>query len=508
MAVFRKQYTKPLPEGAIITEVDVKCTACWIDRYGRKRTARVITRRDGTKRISLRCSTLTVKYTDSAGVIREISSGCRTKNAAESVQTDLRQRVELVKAGVISAAEAAASQHSSVEIREHIDAYVKHLSLCASPKHVLNVRRQLLRLTVECKFSRLVDLRADRLEQWLELNRREGMGARTTNTYLAALRAFVSWCADTDRLTVDPFRKVPKADESADPRHLRRALTEEELGRLLAVARLRPIAEYGRKICRTVPAPGQRKRSNWRRMPLDFKTITEAAERGRAALANNPHLLALLERRGQERELIYRVLLLTGLRKGELASITVGQVDLDHAPFSLTLAAADEKRRKGTTIPLRNDLAAEIRNFLRTSSTASYGEGIRQGVGCQAIDPSQPLFRVPSALDKILNHDLAAAGIPKRDARNRVVDVHAMRHTFGTYLSRAGVPLRTAQAAMRHSDPRLTANVYTDPQLLDVAAAVNSLPTLHATNAPKGASCNVAARKLELEGRFSTAVNE
>ncbi|MFN7020829.1 MAG: tyrosine-type recombinase/integrase [Phycisphaerales bacterium] len=51
-----------------------------------------------------------------------------------------------------------------------------------------------------------------------------------------------------------------------------------------------------------------------------------------------------------------------------------------------------------------------------------------------------------------------------------------MRHTFGTHLSKAGVPLRTAQAAMRHSDPSLTANVYTDPKLLDVAGAVACLP--------------------------------
>ena len=45
-------------------------------------------------------------------------------------------------------------------------------------------------------------------------------------------------------------------------------------------------------------------------------------------------------------------------------------------------------------------------------------------------------------------------------------------------LSKAGVPLRTAQAAMRHNDPSLTANVYTDPKLLDAAGAVASLPDL------------------------------
>lgn len=53
-----------------------------------------------------------------------------------------------------------------------------------------------------------------------------------------------------------------------------------------------------------------------------------------------------------------------------------------------------------------------------------------------------------------------------------------MRHTFGTHLSKAGVTLRTAQAALRHSTPTLTANVYTDPKLLDVAGAIDALPAL------------------------------
>jgi len=57
------------------------------------------------------------------------------------------------------------------------------------------------------------------------------------------------------------------------------------------------------------------------------------------------------------------------------------------------------------------------------------------------------------------------------------VAIHALRHTFGTHLSLAGVLPRTAQAAMRHSRLELTMNVYTDPVLLDVAGAVNALPS-------------------------------
>jgi len=62
------------------------------------------------------------------------------------------------------------------------------------------------------------------------------------------------------------------------------------------------------------------------------------------------------------------------------------------------------------------------------------------------------------------------------------VDIHALRHTFGTHLSKNGVPPRTAQAAMRHSSLDLTMNVYTDPELLDVAGAVEALPELSLSN--------------------------
>src|SRR5207248_11219916 len=106
------------------------------------------------------------------------------------------------------------------------------------------------------------------------------------------------------------------------------------------------------------------------------------------------------------------------------------------------------------------------------------------------LPPATPLFDVPSQLVKILDRDLVAASIAcrvkvdgkwvvdKRDDRGRSLDVHALRTTFGTLLSKGGVAPRTAQAAMRHSDIRLTMGVYTDPKLLDVRGALDALPTL------------------------------
>ena len=92
---------------------------------------------------------------------------------------------------------------------------------------------------------------------------------------------------------------------------------------------------------------------------------------------------------------------------------------------------------------------------------------------------------MPAGLVRILDRDLKRAEIPKRDERGRTVDVHAMRHTFGTLLSKGGVAPRTAQAAMRHSSIDLTMNVYTDPKLLDVAGAMEALPALPLSAGPQ-----------------------
>ena len=54
----------------------------------------------------------------------------------------------------------------------------------------------------------------------------------------------------------------------------------------------------------------------------------------------------------------------------------------------------------------------------------------------------------------------------------------------GNPLSKGGVPLRVAQEVMRHSNPTLTANVYTDPALLDVQSETN---TQRATDTDGGA---------------------
>jgi integrase len=297
------------------------------------------------------------------------------------------------------------------------------------------------------------------------------MGAGTRNEYRAELIAFANWCVRTGRLSVNPFNDVPRANAKADRRRKRRALTEGEIDRLLYVARWRPLAEFGREAEAVETEHDTKpKRSNWTMKPLTYDGLEDAVTLARDRLAGNPEFAATLEQRGRERALIYQTLVLTGLRRGELASLSMGSMELDAPTPFATLAAGDEKNRQGSEIPLRADLVGDLRNWI---------DDKRDGFNGTAADFSNsPLFSVPPSLLRVLNRDLAAAGIPKTDDRGRAVDVHAMRMTLATMLNRAGVAPRTAQEIMRHSDIRLTMATYTDATLLNVSGALDSLPKL------------------------------
>ena len=79
-----------------------------------------------------------------------------------------------------------------------------------------------------------------------------------------------------------------------------------------------------------------------------------------------------------------------------------------------------------------------------------------------------------------LTLDAEANGIPYRDELGLYGDFHALRHTWATFLQRNGVAQRFAMKLMRHSDIRLTAQVYTDEMQLPIYDAIKNLPRLDA----------------------------
>jgi len=481
--VYKETFTKPLPPGARIIVRKGKRLAQWQDAKGKTRTEGVTVGKDGTDRIIVEAGTYTAKYRDGAGVVRKVATGCRDKTAAESVLADLERRAELVKAKVLTVAEDAVSDHQETPLAQHLADYLAHQKAKGlSRVRVKNTENRLKRLANECGFRTLKCLSAAALERWLTARQADGMGAGNRNEYRQELVGFANWCVRTRRLLINPFAGVSRADARADCRRKRRALDEAELLALLDVARRRPL--------------------------LDAMTVRRGKRKGEAVGVLREETRRRLEALGWERALVYKTLVQTGLRKGELASLTVGQLDLDADPPYLVLDAADEKNREGNSIPLRADLAADLRQWItakaqaveqaareaptvrldagavqpakrpRSDATGSQGQSCQQVTTLHGLPPDTPLFTVPAGLRRILDRDLKAAGIPKRDERGRTVDVHALRHSFGTLLSKVGVAPRTAQAAMRHSSIDLTMNTYTDPRLLDVAGAVEALPAL------------------------------
>ncbi len=189
-------------------------------------------------------------------------------------------------------------------------------------------------------------------------------------------------------------------------------------------------------------------------------TIQTGARQGTTTGQLRPEVRARLEQLGWERSLMYKVLVFTGLRRGELATLQVEHLALDEPQPRITLPGTLTKNGQEARLPIRDDLAEDLKQWL--AATGKRG--------------TDRLFRVPVELVKILKRDLVLAGIPFCDERGRTLDVHALRHTTATFLSRAKVPPRVAQRLMRHSDIKLTMQVYTDVQQQDEAEAIAALP--------------------------------
>ena len=298
--VFKKTHTKPLPELAEVSVRNGQELAQWKTRDGKKRTASVIVGKNGLRRARLEAATYTAKYRDGSGIVREVSTGCRSKDAARAVLAELESRAEKVRSGIVTRAEDAAMDWQTVSLARHIEAYQEHLQARGTtPRHVADRKAQLDRVFADCGFVRLGDLDRTSFERWLNARGAEGMSAARRNVYQSAIIAFGNWAVLAKRLLANPFMGMPKANERTDRRRVRRSLTEDEIRRLVDVASHRPLQQ-------SLYAQGPNK-----------ELALSAKERER------------LTRTGRERALVYKTLILTGLRLNELRSITVGQVTLE-----------------------------------------------------------------------------------------------------------------------------------------------------------------------------------
>ena len=136
---------------------------------------------------------------------------------------------------------------------------------------------------------------------------------------------------------------------------------------------------------------------------------------------------------------------------------------LDDRIPHIYLKADSAKSRKAARLPIHPELIKPLKDWM----TLKKQEG--------KASAKDKLFRVPNKLVHILNRDLAFAGIEKRDAMDRLIDVHALRHTHATILAEQGVPITVVQQSMRHADLRQTMR-YTHTKLESVSDGIGKFP--------------------------------
>jgi integrase len=145
---------------------------------------------------------------------------------------------------------------------------------------------------------------------------------------------------------------------------------------------------------------------------------------------------------------MFRTAAMTGLRLGELSALRWRDVDWPASAirvresYVLGEFSSPKSRRSFRSVPMADPVAGALERYFRACGEPGDDELVFP-------DPilSGPLER--TAVLRRLKLALKAAGLPEHR-------FHDLRHTFGTAMAAAGVPMRTLQEWMGHRDIQTT----------------------------------------------------
>jgi len=366
-------------------------------------------------------------YTDADGIRRRVAL-FTDKVASEQKLAELQREAVRRRSGLSDRFD----EHARRPLVEHLAEFRRHLQAKNNTeRHVALTLSRIEKVFAGCEFRWLSEVSPSAVEAWLAEQRGSGrFGIVTANAYVTALKSFGHWLKRTGRTAGNPFESLTKLNPSTDIRRERRALTNEEFRALLK------------------------------------------------ATGNGPARYGLS---GQDRAALYVLGAYTGLRAGELASLTSSSFDFESDPPTVTVEAAYSKHRRRDVLPLHPAIASRLRDWLQSRSEAQDDSrvilpvaSVSEGRQDARLWPAIGSIYRPTA--KMLREDLQAAGVAVRDDDGRIIDFHSLRHTFISNLAKAGVHPKLAQALARHSTITLTLDRYSHIGLLDMQAALNALP--------------------------------
>ena len=109
-----------------------------------------------------------------------------------------------------------------------------------TPAHVALALAHVRRGVALVGAVRLSDLSADAVRKAVAAIRDEGLALRTCNAILRSVKTFAGWLEGDGRIRHNDLRAVGGYKADTDRRRVRRDISDDELGRIIAAARERP----------------------------------------------------------------------------------------------------------------------------------------------------------------------------------------------------------------------------------------------------------------------------
>ncbi len=255
-----------------------------------------------------------IQYFDHEGK-RVTAKGFTDKALTEQLAAKLENEVMLRKRGMIDPAQERLLAIKQAPIDGHLGAFDRSLANNTAKHRKLTMTR-VRRVIAGCGFRTLAEMDGEKVVEWLNAARNaEDMGARTYNHYLQAADAFGKWLVATKRLPSNPLAGMERLNSETDVRHKRRALTAEEVSRLVESARSSGVEVQGYD--------------------------------------------------GELRARAYLVSFFTGLRRQEIGSLTPRSFKLDDPQPTVTVEAACSKHRRKDVLPMHPDLVVMVREWVQ-----------------------------------------------------------------------------------------------------------------------------------------------
>ncbi len=122
-------------------------------------------------------------------------------------------------------------------LTKHITDYATDLTAQGrDPMHVYTTTKRLQKLAMACDWARLTDITPQSFSIWRAQTTIQCLSPKTRNEYLQALQAFCRWAVRQGRIGQNPVASLMPVKTNGDVRRQRRALSDSEVTRLLAVA--------------------------------------------------------------------------------------------------------------------------------------------------------------------------------------------------------------------------------------------------------------------------------